>query len=472
MADGNEVSEYNSNTLVTFLNHASILIKKGDRYLLTDPWYQRPAFGSWLPTFAQYIHPTYLAALGSKLSILISHGHDDHCDDDLLSTFDKDIEIVTANFSAPSVLNRLRKIGFKKLKTVGREGIEISEKFTVKSYIDPLRSLDDATYTIDTGDGLVIHCNDNWFKFDEDMLRLINLDRQKYRSESIAFFSQTNSASGFPLNYRQFTNDEKIGILHDKVTKMVTQGMKNAAALQLDRFFSYAGFATVFVADKPEYLELGLTPTRQYITQQLLADEEEISGKVSVKDFYPGDILNLSSGEITKAFVSSRDYSDSNLKNMSVRHYRSYKIIDQCDSYRAQVSSCFDESRFAFFLKNLHEFVNRQIKSEKEIFASLVGKIFEIVVADLDVNGHVAFGKNFHLEKSSIAPNKRLVVNSNLFNRVLTGDILFENLYTGYGAEWERFPRDVYNRDIIYIIIMFSYVYKNKISVLYSQGDR
>ena len=103
--DGQDTSQ---KTSVMFINHASLLIKKGDRYLLTDPWHQRVAFGSWLPTFAQYVHPTYLAALGSKLSILISHGHDDHCDDDLLRIFDKDVEIVTADFNAPSVLNRLK----------------------------------------------------------------------------------------------------------------------------------------------------------------------------------------------------------------------------------------------------------------------------------------------------------------------------------------------------------------------------
>src|SRR5215813_421020 len=104
-------------TRVMFVNHASLLIKKGDRYLLTDPWFQKVGFGSWLPTFAPHVHPTYLAALGNKLTILVSHGHDDHCDDDFLGIFDKDIEIVTANFNAPSVTNRLKKLGFTNIKT-------------------------------------------------------------------------------------------------------------------------------------------------------------------------------------------------------------------------------------------------------------------------------------------------------------------------------------------------------------------
>ena len=101
-------------TSLMFVNHASLLIKQGDRYLLTDPWHLRVGFGSWLPTFQQYVHPTYLAALGNKLSILISHGHDDHCDDHMLSIFDKDIEIVTASQRYASVpmmspVNRARR---------------------------------------------------------------------------------------------------------------------------------------------------------------------------------------------------------------------------------------------------------------------------------------------------------------------------------------------------------------------------
>src|SRR5712664_1634783 len=204
--------ESNQKTSVLFVNHASILIKKGDRYLLTDPWHQRPAFGSWLPTFQQYVHPTYLAALGNKLSILISHGHDDHCDDDLLSIFDKDIEIVTANFNAPSVLNRLGKLGFTNIKTADSNGVTLKNGFTVKSYINTIRSLDDATYSIDTDGGFIVHCNDNWFEFAADTLSSIENDRAKYSNESIAFFSQTNSASGHPLSYKIFDDQEKISI--------------------------------------------------------------------------------------------------------------------------------------------------------------------------------------------------------------------------------------------------------------------
>ena len=465
----NTQTECAQETSVMFLNHASILIRKGDKYLLTDPWHQRPAFGSWLPTFAQYIHPTYIAALGKKLTILISHGHDDHCDDNLLSIFDKDIEIVTANFKAPAVLNRLKEIGFTNIKTVDREGQQISNGFTIKSYINPIRSMDDATYTIDTGDGLVVHCNDNWFEF-IDAFQIITIDTQKYKKQSVAFFSQTNSASGYPMNYKNFTDEEKIRLLNIKVKRMVIQGMKNALKLGLDRFYPYAGFASVFVSDKPEYLEIGLIPTGKYIRDHVLDDHEskKLLSDIAVKDFYPGDTLNLLNGEITKSFISNKHYTDNQLKNITVSYYEKYDVLIRCDTYKEQSVNPFDKDKFFYFLKNLKEFAENKIKTDGIIFEEMLGKVFEIEIEDMDIVGSVIFGRFASLGKSLETPNKKVTVKSALMNQVLDGEILFENLYTGYEAEWERFPSDIYNRDIVMIIVMFSYVYKNKLSSLYS----
>ena len=135
-------------------------------------------------------------------------------------------------------MNRLKKLGFGNLKTADSDrGTVLENGFAVKSYVDPTRSLDDATYTIDTGSGFVIHCNDNWFEFAPEALSSIANDRAKYANRNIAFFSQTNSASGYPLRYTCFDDKQKLTILRSKVKGMVVQGMKNADALGLDFSF-------------------------------------------------------------------------------------------------------------------------------------------------------------------------------------------------------------------------------------------
>ena len=60
--------------------------------------------------------------------------------------------------------------------------------------------------------------------------------------------------------------------------------------------------------------------------------------------------------------------------------------------------------------------------------------------------------------------NKICFVDEPVIFSVLKGESLFEDLYTGYNAEWARYPSNVFNRDIIMMIVMYSYVYKNRIS--------
>ncbi|HXU26901.1 MAG TPA: hypothetical protein VN698_06680, partial [Bacteroidia bacterium] len=77
-----------------------------------------------------------------------------------------------------------------------------------------------------------------------------------------------------------------------------------------------------------------------------------------------------------------------------------------------------------------------------------------------DLSVSLKFGSGITTENNF---NKEIIVGYNALIKVLDGKILFENLYTGYNAEFSRNPKDVYNKDIIMFIVMFSYVYKNRI---------
>ncbi len=93
------------------------------------------------------------------------------------------------------------------------------------------------------------------------------------------------------------------------------------------------------------------------------------------------------------------------------------------------------------------------------------------MVEDIGVTGTVVFGGDVSLAPHKRGqPNKRIIVNSELMSQVLSGAILFENLYTGYEAQWERFPADKYNRDIVMFVVMYSYVYKNRLANLFDKN--
>jgi len=456
-------------TEILFINHSSLLIKyynkeSESRYLLLDPWHTRPAFGSWLPNFHQYVSPTYIAALGSKLTILISHAHDDHCDDELLALFDKETRIVTAKFQSGSVKRRIEALGFTNVLECADEGLQI-ETLQINSFINREVSLDDALYSISLIDSLIIHANDNWFELNEHVKCYLKDKISQIGKSKTFYFTQTNSASGFPLTYPQYSQNAD-RVLLAKVAKMIRSGLINAADLGLDRMYSYAGFANINIKDF-EYKSL--FTTSKFVNEvalpfiEKLADSPQgLTQKIKVEDLYPGDVITVQPLAIRKAFVDSEDYSDESILEKSQRYFEKYRLSESCDTFK-YTDGLVDELHLEYFLKGLQEFAS-QLMVREPMFKSLAGKSFEIYCVTSGHRLRIGFSGNFNPAQ---LPNKRLEVSDPLMCAVLRGDILFENLYTGYEGTWYRYPKEVYNRDIILTLVMYSYKYKNVLSKNY-----
>lgn len=437
-------------TKITFINHASVLIEYQGKFLLTDPWFEKPAFGSWLPTFPMFVHPTYLAALGDKLSILISHGHDDHCDDDLLRLFDKTTPIISSDYTSPSVSNRVKRIGFSDYRIAAESGVQVGP-FLIKSFRNNAISLDDATYSIRTPDGLIVHCNDNWNEMTPHVKDALLAEVSVHGGMRSVLMSQTNSASGYPLNYRNFGRDEKKRRLTEKVRGMVRDGTNNAAALGIQNFVSYAGFASVFVKDRPEYLTDSLFPSADFINREYA---DCIAGDVKVLDFRPGDTFDFE--KVTPSFLG-RAYSDAAIKAASTSYYETYDKISACDSYKQKDGSVSAEA-IQTFLSKFDQFVRSKV--ERSNFSpTVLGKTLSIIIDEAD-RYTVKFGTGLVESQPS---NKEIFVSSQMMSSVLAGDSLFENLYTGYNAEFLRNPPNEYNRDIMSYVVMYSYVHLGSI---------
>ena len=449
---------------ILFQNHSSLLIENKGKYLLTDPWVDQPAFGSWLPSFPPYIHPSYLASLENNLTILISHGHDDHFDDRLLKNiFNKDTKIITANFKAPSVLNRVKKLGFNNIETVGTDG-KLINGFYISSYIVEDQSHDDAAYLIFNDDGAVIHANDNWQEFTLDNEALLIEKISKFPNTDVLLFSQTNSASGFPLTYETFSDSDQKEIHKEKVLKMIKGGLNNAKKLGLKRMFSYAGFATPYVKGE-KYHEKVFFPTASFINN--LLQEQKIDSLPLIEEFYPGDFITLPGGNITKAFLNG--YSDSSIRKKTHEFYTSYGKIDECITYKnTQTPNDISPNWVEDFLNEFNNFSIKRFQGPDSHYTKLIGKTFRLTIKKDDKPSlikTIKFGDGLVNEEE--VANKECIVSDYLFNQILLGKALFEDLITGYNAKWKRNPSSIYNRDIIMMIVMFSYVYKNRLASTY-----
>ena len=216
-----------------------MLISVGKKHILTDPWYLTNAFGGWV----QKYHPSkedidlILNLNREDLLILISHGHDDHCDDNFIKHNFSEVDVVTAKFPTAGFKNRL-KVAFK------NDPIEISEgetfswgEFKINSYINEDFTHYDALYGIVTPDNLIIHANDNWHEQSDKILQDLKLSSQ---GKDIYYFSQLGLADCYPMMYHGIDKEDKISIMRDRCKKQVSAFKNNISKINPKLKLSYA----------------------------------------------------------------------------------------------------------------------------------------------------------------------------------------------------------------------------------------
>jgi len=441
-----------------FQNHSSIVHKYYDKgqvkYVMTDPWFDKPAFGSWLPSIPPAIGKERILALAyeERLSIVISHAHDDHCDDDFLELLPKNILLIIPKFRGPGLKRRLSKLGFENIQEVSSEPLKL-EGVIFRSFINENMSLDDAIVTLETSTETLIHNNDNWFLYCEETQKAIKeMVGERNDTKRILFMSQTNSASGFPFAYKDLRPDEKERINLTKVKSMVETGIKNCREVGAIKFLSYAGYASVYVKGKPEYIESSINPTSHWIEENCETHD------VEVLDMLPGDYYDHETGNVIDHFMKD-SLQSAYYQQSRDEVYFSTKLVEKCDTFSPYEGEYEHfEDKLEYFLIHLNEFVTSRIESVS-FFSTLTSKSFSIKVNSINISKTLVFGEG--LKENVRDSDKILTVSSDVMYKVLEGDILFENTYTGYEGLWSR--KSEYNRDIIMAIVMFSYFYKNNV---------
>lgn len=444
-------------TTLHFINHASVIIEYNDgqnqQMVMTDPWFQQPAFGSWLPNPPTAFHPALLASLSydhPNFSFLISHGHDDHFDDQWLKLFNKDIRIFTANYDAPSVRNRLKALGFHNIVEVTPE-LSVHDLFRIRCFINTDVSNDDSLYTITTPDSCIVHANDLWYPLKDEAVSIIKEEIATVPEGRSVYMSQSNSASGYPMTYPQI--EDRSQILMEKVTKMTTQGLRNAKTVDVKYFLGYAGYSSIFVKGKEEYLDKAIFPSPHWMRSHYQELIDELG--VEMLDMLPGDRFDFSE---VQQNLWSKYSQDASIKNCTIDYYKQYDIINQCDTYHLTESLDQEEmvEKLEGFLTGFDQFVQRYLE-RKEFEKTIVGKVFTIEVEDMDITRSVKIGEGL-VETDDF--NKKMRVTPEVMTAILNKQILFENTSTGYEANFFREPLETYNRDFIVYLTMYSYVYK------------
>ena len=435
---------------IKFINHSSVLIQEGDSFVLTDPWYEKVAFGSWLPVPACSIHPSYLVALSKQVenfTIVISHGHDDHLDDDFLSLFPSNIKIIIPKYRSIGLLRRLNNIGLNNIYQVDEEGLAIAG-FTFKSYINPDICPDDAIISIAGKDYFIVHANDNWQKLESEPLSRISNDASNYEENHRLYMSQCNLADGWPNIYRDYSSDEKLKIHFARIQNIILNTIQNASDIGCKYFLNYAGHATAFVNNNLE-----LKKTTSYVTNDFVSEIKAID-RVKILDMIPGDSFDFKT--VTKQFSNIR-LDDQVLKETTCEFYESHGVTLKCD-YAKKVKNLdgyLFKSKMDQFLLKFDDFVmKRVVKSGYN--SDIVG--FKIILKGSSCTSEVVIGGGDSFQNKTVI---FYISEDRILKMLLSGEIIWENLYIGYEAEVETEPPQINARAPVRWLASFGYVYKN-----------
>ena len=441
---------------VTLINHSSLLfnLNGGKNTFLTDFWNEQIAFGSWLPSAPPFYNPVYLASLSYQKNfyLVISHPHDDHIDDYFLDKyFNKDMKIILNKFSSQALVRRLTKIGFKNLINIDNE--KDFGDFQCLSVFDSKVSNDDCSLVFRDKDYCLYHGNDNWFEINKTNLKKI----ENFKSNrKMVYASQTNSASGHPHVYKQFSNTEKQKMLDEKNLKMLLSGFKNIKNTKSDYFLPYAGYSKPYVKGE-NYKNEVFNPTYNNLIKLLKG--KKVEGQEKLLNIFCGGTFDFKSEKVSYPF----DYSPENVFNITDHYYENQNIIKNCHTYTNKYNDeVSDQSVLENFLNQFNEFVKSYLEKYPEFYESIIGKKIRFIVKNTnnDLKCNLKIGDKIFSDDKAVV-NKEFEINGKLFKALLDKEILFDDLYTGFMIKISRFPKDNYNRDIILYLVMFGYKYKN-----------
>jgi hypothetical protein len=434
---------------IHLINHTSFLILDDNFAIITDPWYDSFAFHSWKSNPPSiYNKELILSILNSKKQsyILISHGHDDHCDDIYLNFLIK-------NSNAKVLIPEYKSKGFlKRVMQWGGEVIEfknlILPEFELFSTIKEDFSHDDAIIEIRNDYFYLLHANDNSILFDE-----IDLDkfRKRIGGRKSFYSSQTNLANGFPYKYLNYQNNMENNV-KKKIIKTLEIIKANSSNLKIKNVISYAGYTSsgALLLDNiysffPSPKNLNALIKEDLFIDYEVGDVLEVNSKSN--EYSISKLKNFLGVDIEKIAKSSTKYINNEYKILEkdlVDKYKKFKINEN-------TVKLFLNSFKQYFLNNLNKFpeeknlvrLNLNILKNKDVLCRKEINLFETHHDELIVDESI-FIKDYW------------------FFAVLDKEVNFESLYIGQIAFFDRKP-DIYNHAFVHLLCEFGYVFQKRI---------
>ena len=228
---------------ITHLNHSSLICESDSDLLVTDPWIFSNAFQGWYQSPGPNIE-SIKTIFGSKnnLSIVVlSHAHDDHVDDIFISHCSEKVKFVIPKTKNSAFKDRILKNGIDEnnIIEVNKYGKQIGS-FFISCFSSGDLTEEDFIFLISNNKNLLIHANDNWHQFSQELIDYIQRIKTMQKSSEIFLMSQIGIADSYPIFYKGISSKEKVEIIRKKIKLMCDSLIINSQKLGLNIGYAYA----------------------------------------------------------------------------------------------------------------------------------------------------------------------------------------------------------------------------------------
>ena len=464
-----------NNYKLHFLNHTSFLIEHNEWLILLDPWpSSSTSFDGWVSNPPCYMNDELLAAFinnyasvnNKNFAILISHGHDDHCDDNFLKKISQDVNFIIPKYNSPGVMKRITSLGFKNVNEIS-SSLNSSIQFGPFKLTASLTSFeedyddDNAVIGIFTDDYSFIHANDCSVPFPKVLLDELksNMDKTKIKY----FASQTNRANCWPHQYPQIKNDLSKSdfdkLVLGSITKTIQSAINNAHHLDSDFFISYGGYTAAL-----PLLYQNPPMTQFFPTPKNIRTLELDYHNVSLSEVIPGDSIDTMSSEVQQPFWNRlASLEKTSQKFLEGKKARPEKVLPDKYYEKSMMTEDILIDSLESYMEKFNDFL---LKSYKNVLPEEVNKkIFRITIKDIAKSVTLVLGKGCtsHNLIDDDVPTKEMIIDLAGARALVVGKMNFESFYVGFNGSFKRNPLNIHNKILIGHLQKFAYIYQKRL---------
>ena len=417
---------------LAFFNHASLAVVDKERKFgfITDPWIASPAFGAWQP-HPKLNEPEFIAYLDTleNYALVISHGHDDHCDDSYIKARLRPSQIFIPKYSSQGFYKRIQRLSKEEAAIVELDHGKPHQfgQFWLMATINPDYTSNDAIVAIRDDANTVIHANDNWHKQPDDVLTLL----RDFSSQSeVTYLSQIGIAGSFPLYYLGMDSQEKTSFIVDQIRLQAECIEANSRSLGAVRAYSYAN----------ESMFSFLDSTKSYSG----AFRESILGDyISQDTIYQGELAN------------ANDFEQEGLSFYNLRQHCSF--MDVSKEHRGTPPLQLPTDDITDKLTKLTNQINNYLNE-----STIAGMVTLSAMTRQHLESLYDFGDISTNDQE--VPVLHLYSTHEIWHEILSGELNLESITIGGCGLLKKSPTSWNARDVHDALSRFGYRYQSMIT--------